>query len=267
MSVNLVPKKARHSWINLLRPPYNKKLPDSYEQRDALDEFQKKVDFLFDTFLENYNRYKAGEMPVGLEKAYRDANLPGPLQYKAFGELVNFFKDEEFWFLKNKNFYYHDLNLLHKQPEIGMVEFVRNLIGYDFAGQEKKVVFCCGSFWKIYPDIREEMLRLFEELYKDKGIAIHIYTNCNKEEIKGHDEFLTRIEGGSFFGLKERIPIHFIQAGNDFYYIEFPHGEQIKVRLNMFMDLEKIDKIEYKDSFGKADVEQFFNKLIQQAVS
>jgi hypothetical protein len=63
--------------------------------------------------------------------------------------------------------------------------------------------------------------------------------------------------------LKERIAIHFIQAGNDYFFIEFPHSEEIMVRLNMYLDLNEIT---YRKDIEKTHVEQFFDKLIQQAL-
>ena len=263
MVYNLEPERVRHSWVNMYRPPHGKLLPAGYRPRGPFNEFQKDIDLLFDTFLENYNYYKAGQMPLSLEKQYKNFGIPGPSQYEAFKNLISIFANEEFEFLDKTNFYYYDFTQKMILSEIGMVEFIEKLANFDFANQEKKVVLCCGSFWGRCPEIRENALTLLESLYKDKGIKIHIYTNCKEEEIKVHDEFIKQIKGTSRFGLKERIPIHFIQAGNDYFIIEFPHAERIMVRLNLFLDIKMIA---CKENYKKADVEQFFNNLIQQAL-
>ena len=263
MEQNLAPEKISHSWVNMFRPPYNKELPASYEIKGPFNDFQKNIDLLFDTFLENYNNYKAGEIPISLEKEYKDFGIPGPSQYAAFSELFSFFQDDEFELLKHKNFYYYDSTPMKTKPERGIVEFIENLINFDFTGQDKKVILCCGSFWEKCPEIREKVLHLFECLYTEKRITIHLYTNCKEKEIKGHDRFIEQIRGTSRFGLEERIPIHFIQAGNDYFFIEFPHAEEIVVRLNLFLDLKNIV---YKNGYEKANVEKFFDNLIQQAL-
>jgi hypothetical protein len=265
MGQNLAPEKTKHSKVNMYRPPYGKDLPVSYKVEGPFSDFQKDIDLLFDTFFENYNEYKAEKMPLSSENGYKDFGIPGPSQYKAFSDLFNFFKNEEFELLRHEDYSYYDLTSKKTQLDRGIVEFAENLINFDFDvdNQDKKVILSCGSFWKDQLEIREKMLGIFKHLHTEKGINIQLYMNCTKEEIKGHDEFIEQIKGTSRFGLKKRIPIHFIQAGNDYFYIEFPHAEEIVVRLNLFLDLKKI---EYKGGFEKANVEQFFNKLIQQAL-
>jgi len=247
----------------MFRSPYGKELPVDYKTEGPFDDFQKNIDILFDTFLENYNRYKAGEMPDSLEKDYKDFGIPGPSQYKAFSDFFHLFKYEEFALLGKRNFYYYDITQKDPQSERGIVEFIENLTNFDFADQDKKVILACGSFWGRNPEIREKALTLLESLHTNKGIEIHIYTNCPKNQIKGHDEFIEQITGTSSFDLKERIPIHFIQAGNDYFFIEFPHAEKMMVRLNLYLDIKKIV---CKDDLEKHVVELFFIKLIQQAL-
>jgi len=263
MGKSLAPEKARHSWVNMFRSPYNKELPPSYKVKGPFDDFQKDIDILFDTFLESYNYYRAGEMPLSLEKKYKNFGIPGPSQYEAFSRFFSFFKKEELELLRHKNFYYYDLTPKNVQSEKGIVEFIENLINFDFANQDKKVILSCGSFWREEPEVRERMLEIFELLHADRGIKIHFYMNCKEREIKGHGKFIKQIKETSYFGLKERIPIHFIQVGNDYFFIEFPHTEEVIVRLNLFFDLKRI---QYKPAFEKADMEQFFDNLIKQAL-
>jgi len=262
MSYNIAPINTPNSLVNMLRPPYSKELPASL-MRLPLNDFQRKLDFLFDTFLENYNRFKAGKMPFSLEKEYRLAGIPGPRQYEAFSMLFDYFKNEEFELLKDKMFFFYSLNSIDTEPKRSIIEFIENMINFDFDLQDKKVIFCCGTFWRRHPEMRRKILQLLERLYTEKKIEIQIYTNCKEEELNEYKKFIEQIKETSRFGLEDRIPIHFIQAGNDYYLIEFPHGEEIVVRLNMFMDIKKIV---YKDGFEKASVEQFFYKLIQQAL-
>jgi hypothetical protein len=259
---NLAPERAKHTWVNMFHSLHNKEFPDSYKIKGPFDDFQKDVDLLFDTFLVNYNRYLSGEMPLSSEKKCKAFRIPGPSQYRAFNILFSYFKKEEFELLENNYFYYYNSLQQNTKIERGIIEFVENLVNFDFADQDRKVVMCCGTFYSRNLELRERILTAFESLYK-KGIEIHIYANCKKREIKGHDEFLKKIRETSSFGLKDRIPIHFIQAGNDYFFIEFPHAEEIIVRLNFFIDLKKMA---LKDGYKKGNVEQFFNELIKQAL-
>ena len=269
MEQNLAPEKTRHSWVNMYYPPYNKELPASCKKQGPFNAFQNDIDILIDTFLRGYNSYIAGEMPLSLEKEFKAFGIPGPTQYEAFHKLFNFFEDEELELLKHKNFCYHNITLENPQSEKGIVEFVEKLSVFEFADQDRKVILSCGSFWGNNLELREKVLGIFESLHRDKGVEIHIYTNCKEKEILEHDknkkyhEFIKQIKGTSSFGIKERIPIHFIQAGNDYFFLDFPHTEKIIVRLNLFFDLKKIV---YKNGFNKNNVEQFFYKLIQQAL-
>ena len=92
MSQNLEPERVKYSWVNIYRPPYGKELPPDYEPKGPFNDFQKDVDLLFDTFLENYNYYLEGNMPLSLEKEYKTFGIPGPSQYDAFNKLFSFLK-------------------------------------------------------------------------------------------------------------------------------------------------------------------------------
>ena len=175
---SLAPEKVRHSWVNMYRDPYKNPLPFDYKPKGPFDDFQKNIDFLFDTFLESYNLYNAGEMPDDLEEEYKKAYLPGPLQYKAFRDLFAFFEHGELELLRRKKFYYYALTEKITESEMGIIEFLEKLDEFDFANQDKKVIFCCGSFWNNLPEIQKKALKIFDNLYTNKGIDVKLYMNC-----------------------------------------------------------------------------------------
>jgi len=234
MNKILMPQNSEHRMVNLFRAPYKKMLLPSHRIQNSSDDLKVNVDILFDTFLENYNNFMDGKMTKDIEY-YKYNGIPEPSQYKAFNKLINFFKEEEFGFLnKNISYYYHNTKRINEFSTIGLFEFFDNLVKYDFLGQEKKVIYTSGSFWRSNQTIREKIISYLEILHK-KDIDIQIYTNAKKTE-----DFMHRLNNicneKSKFGLEERIPIHFIRCGNDFYFIEFPHTEKVNARLNMFMD-------------------------------
>jgi hypothetical protein len=279
MTSNLAPVKALHTSINMLRKPYRRNLPDDYkiydyfsntqekqhnsgEKQDHFCAFQTDADILFDTFLENYNRYKNKEITTDMDKELEMFGAPRVAQYKAFSDLVSFFEDGELEFLNQKNYYYYDLTKKNKQSKNAMFEFVENIVNFDFEKQKKKVVLASGSFFSRHPQMRDEMVRLFQGL-AGKGVKIEVNMNCKKSEVaETHGDFVEQVKKQSKFGLDKRIAIHFIKAGNDYFFIEFPHTEKTIIRLNMFLDL---NTIKYKKGKTKADVEHFFDNLIQKA--
>ena len=262
MMQNIVmPINSPHTYIDMFHPPYGKNLIPT-KAYDSSDDFKLDIDILFDTFLDGYNDFLSGKMTKG-EDFYKSYGIPGPSQYKAFNEFYNLFSKYEFEFLNKPIFYFYDMTMMNDLSKIGTLEFIENLTKFDFdkAGQEKKVVFASGSFWEKKLDIRERMISYFEILHKN-GIEVQIYTNS--KETEPHMDRLSNMGNGkSRFGLKKRIPIHFIRCGNDYFFIEFPHTEDIIVRLNMFLDL---NNVELKPELSKADVVQFFDNLINKAL-
>jgi hypothetical protein len=271
MEHNLVPLKSKHTFPNIFRPPYGEKeLPNSYMERffnsyrehDPFNDFQKDIDILFDTFLEGYNKFKAGKMVPDTEVDYKDLGIPSPAQYEAFSKLVNFFENGIYEFLNQHNSYFYDLTIKNDLSEIGMLEFVKNLTEFDFTGQEKKVVLSFGSFWGKRECVRNEMILMLRSLHK-KDIQIQLNTNCKEEEIEDQ-KFLDIVRKTSHYGLDKRIPIHFVQGGSDFFFFEFPHTEKTIVRLNMFMDL---NTVKFKQGKTKTDIAYFFNNLITKVLN
>jgi hypothetical protein len=70
-------------------------------------------------------------------------------------------------------------------------------------------------------------------------------------------------KGKSLFGLKNRMPIHFIRCGNDYFFIEFPHTEEISNRLNVFLDLNNVS---FKPGKSKVNAVRFFDNLVKKAL-
>ena len=261
---NVAPVDFSHTSVNFFRPPYGKEYPQFYKREGVSDGFQNTVDILFDTFFENYNDYRAGEMTDEAEESCRFFGIPGPSQYQAFYDLVSFSVKEEFEFLDRRDFYFYDLTKLESQPQnIPVLRFIENIINCDFIEQEKKIVLALGSFWENQPETRERMVELLEELHNNRGFKIVFAAKCSDDE-----EHVNRIKDivvreKSSFGLKNRIAIHYIRWG-DYVFLEFPHTEDSEMRLNMFLDL---NTIELKDNLEKSDLVSFFDNLIVKATN
>jgi len=263
--------------VNFVRPPYGKELPASYRiqipDHERQKDLQKDVDISFDTYLECFNDYKTGKM-TEKEERYKLYGVPGPSQYKAFSEFFKFFSEDEFEFKDRRIFCYYDIAKMDKLAELANIEalsevvcvlkFLDNLTKFDFSGQkQKKVVYCSGSFWKKIPNVRVKVISQLETL-EQKGVNVQMFTNA--EITEDHMDRISHLakKTKSRFGLKKRIPIHFIQCADECYFINFPHTEYIVTRLNMFLDLNEDYK--YKSRKSKADVVQFFDRLIKRAL-
>lgn len=266
MQLESVKPNTQHTSINMYRDPVKNKLPAGYTMNDRKDDLQKNVDILFDTFLESYNDYKAGKMTKKMDAYCKIAGIPDSSQYKAFHKFVQLFEKEELFFLDKEDFYYYDMMQVNNEYQIAMFEFIENIIKFDFTGREKKVVFVFGSFWKGKPEIRTKFISYFEILCK-KGFEIELYTNAKETEDQ-MDKVVQLVSKKSYFGLQEgnRVPIHFILAGDDYVLLEFPHTEEVIVRLDMFIDLNTAEA-ELKQKKTKTDIVLFFDNLIKEVVN
>lgn len=248
----------------MLRLPYKKsKFPYNHKIQGPFDNLQEDIDILFDTFLENLNAYKSGEIPMFVEENFNILGVPGPSQYRAFYEFFKLLRDGEFSVLEQPYFFINDLDSCKndKHYESPMLEFVKNIRNYDFGRQKKEIVFACGSFFKDYPNARKKMIKYFNFLKEERKINIHLYTQAEREE--EHNKLINNeIKEIAKFGIKKRIPIHYVRCG-DLTLIEFPHTEQTRVRLTWLLDINKLD---FKSDKTKNDFIQFFDNLIYKVL-
>jgi len=251
------PMKAQHVAINMFRPPYRKKLPPPRKIQDTKNDFQRDINILFDTFLVQYNEFKAGKMTKKMDESYKIAGIPDSSQYRAFAEFIALFQEEELSFLNKDDFYFYDMTSIDNNFRIGLCEFIENLTKFEFKEQDKKIIFASGSFWRKNLDVRAKIISDLKILH-DKGFDIEVYMNA--EETEEHmQDLVPLVNKKSRFGLINRIPIHFILCGNNLFF-EFPHTENIIVRLNMFMDLNTV-ALKSKNS-----IVLFLNNLIKKAL-
>ena len=262
MNGNVVLKNSCPKQVNMLRPPYNKEFPNSYKMQGPFDDLQEDIDILFDTYLENANAFKAGKIQMMAEDSYKILGIPGPSQYRAFCDFFKLISGEEFYVFKRPYFYINDLDQCkdNENYESPTLEFVKNIRNYDFGRQKKEIFLASGSFCREYPNARKKMIVNLNYLYEEMGIKVHLYTQAKPEEEHLHG-IIKEIKETSKFGLKKRIPIHFIRCG-DYVLLEFPHTEQLHVRLDWLLD---INKLEIKPDKTKKDIFQFFDNLIHKA--
>jgi hypothetical protein len=218
---------------------------------------------LWEGFLENYEAYKAGKMPLEDEDKYKLLSSPGPSQYCAFANLFDFFKNGE-QIVKNNpdSLYTYDLVDTQKITARPVVEFLQNLNSPGYEAKGKNIVIASGSFWEQNPKIREKVISCIGEL-QEKGAKVSIFARANGTET-GMDGIIEPIRMKSRFGLKKRIPIHFIKADKDFVQLEFPHTESSLFRLAMLMDLNELEP-ELKNGKTKEDLSNFFDELITRS--
>jgi len=257
MNYSLIPRNTPHACVNFFRAPYGKKLQPSHTVQGTSDNFKVRIDILFDTFLENYNNFLAGNMKRGV-KFYKNNGIPEPSQYKAFKKFIKLFEEEEYVFLNKKIFFCCNTKLMSNPSCNGVFEYLELIANNDFAEQEKKLTFVSGSFWRMNLIIREKIINCLKVLH-NKGIEVYLYTQA-KENEDLMDRILPIINKESRIGLNNRIPIHYICYANSNYFLEFPHTEDITVRLNMYMDLNDVFFIK-----SKSCVNQYFNNLITEA--
>jgi hypothetical protein len=234
---------------------------DIMPEKKKDDETQEAIKDLLAAFWDNYNSYKAGEMPPSDENFYKAIGAPGPAQYSAFEKLFSMCEDGERVVEKYfDQIYMYDLVDMEKE-EPAMLQFVRKLSDravYDDPGKNK-ICFAFGSFWGRHHETRKKIISYLPELYK-KGLSIEI--NAQAKETEEHiANIIDPVKKNSRFGIKTRIPIHFIRTG-DFVFFEFPHTESTIIRLNMLLDLTEIAP---KQEKSKEQLIRFFDELVAEA--
>jgi hypothetical protein len=217
---------------------------------------------LWEQFLENYKAFKAGKMPLEDEDKYRLLSAPGPSQYYAFTGLFDFFKNEE-QMVKEKPDILYTYDLVEEPTDLPMLELLKILCSSAYDATGKNIIMTSGSFWEQYPAIRAKFISYLEKLY-NKGAKVKIFTQAEMSE-KSIADIIEPVKKESRFGLKNRIPIHFLQVDKDYIQPEFPHTESSLFRLNMFLDLNKIEP-DLKTEKTKEDLLAFFNSLIMGAL-
>jgi hypothetical protein len=214
---------------------------------------------LWEGFLENYRAFKSGKMLPEDDDKYKLLSSPGPTQYSAFADLFGLFKKGEEIVNDNHNsIYTYDLVDTENTTARPMLEFLQNLCSPAYDVKGKNIVIASGSFWEQNPGTRKKIISCLEELH-GKGANVSIFARAKETEPYIKD-IIEPIKKESRFGLKKRIPIHFIKADKDFVQLEFPHTESSLFRLTMFLDLKEIGP-DLKDGKTKEDLSNFFDKL------
>jgi hypothetical protein len=225
---------------------------------------QKLIPELWEGFYENFVAYKTGAMKLEDEVKYKVLSSPGPSQYRAF---VNFFDEfiegGEQWILGNSaDMHMHDFMEMESYGGPAILEFLNNLISaYDCEG--KTITMVSGSFWRWRPEIREKIISFFMQLCEKKA-NVRILTQAREDEqhLADFSRFLKEKSGNveSHFGMEKRLSIHFVRAGDDCLYYEFPHTESTQFRLNMFLDLNTVPP---KGGKKKSDLLGFLDDVIE----
>jgi len=214
---------------------------------------------LWKAFLENYNAYKNGDMPMTDEYKYKLISSPGPSQYKAFSDFFAFSKQGERSVEEEKfrtNLCMYDLLYMDKQTEPEMLRFVRCLNSSQFDPNGKQILFAFGSFWGRHLPTREKMIKEMNELDK-KGADVRVFAQAKKDE--EYIELMNKsIRKKSCFGLQQRIPIHYVRA-DDLVFLEFPHTETSEFRLNWYLNLDDVDYVSPKT---KSELKRYFDSLL-----
>jgi len=218
---------------------------------------------LWDAFNENYEAFKAGEMPLEDEVKYHLFSSPGPTQYKAFFDFFNILEDgkEQIWALK-EYMYMHDFaDIKDGTTEPDILEILQNLYNVDDYNP-KIITLVSGLFWGQHFETRAKIMQHFNKFHdkKNKKNKIRILTRAKKDDIGSCASIFS---ANSKFYMKKRIPFHYVRAGNDYLYYEFPHTESSVFRLNMLLDL---NTLKYKKGKSKADMLRFLDSLIKKAL-
>ena len=223
------------------------------------------IRFLWKGFFENYEAYKAGKIPMEDEDKYKLLSSPGPSQYRAFSNFFAFFRIDEEQLVKKypENLHTYDLVDTEEMTARPMLEFLQNLCFPDYEAKGKNIVLASGSFWGQNPKTRKKVISCFKEL-QGKGAEVSIYARA-KETEEGIAGVMGQLMEKSRFGLKKRIPIHFIKADKDFVQMEFAHTESCLFRLTMFLDLNEIEP-DLINGKKREDLSDFFDGLIKEAL-
>jgi len=209
-------------------------------------------DFMYTAFIEAMEDVKYNRIEIQPEDFYRTMGIPEPGQYKAFIRLHELVNDD--YFAKHpKTFSNHAR--LPRYP--GTLKLLRDIyIDYD-KNPVESITISCGSFYRKYLWVREEIINYLNRLYK-KGVKIEVFTNCKKDEDK-INELNPNIHFESF---DKRVMIHFVLVDDKYIKFYYPHSESIYQRLGMLLTPEDLNAelLEKKN-----ELFLFFNNLIAEA--
>jgi hypothetical protein len=224
---------------------------NSVAPKKATGEAQEYIELLWGAFVENYEAFKAKKMSLDDEVVYNLLSSPGPAQYNEFSRFFDFFNGgkDYIWSLKEQMYMHDFADIENGTCEPDILEFLQKL--YDTNDYFPKVItLISGLFWGQHPGTRKKIMSHFKKFY-DKGDKVRLLTRAKKEVTEEHASIFT---DDSQFYMPIRKPFHFVMAGDDYLYFEFPHTESTVFRLNMLLDLNKLD---YKQGKSKPDMLRF----------
>jgi hypothetical protein len=218
---------------------------------------------LWDVFRYNYIAFKEGVMKIEDEPKYKVLDSPGPSQYRAFAIFFDFIKGEADWIWNKRNdMHMHDLYDMESYGGPAILDFLQNLnspANYNCAGQT--IIMVSGTFWRGHLPTGEKIVSYFNNL-STNGADVRILTQakCEEPHVSAIAQYRRENYAPAISNIDKRRPIHFILAGEDYLYFEFPHTESTEFRLNMFLDLNTVP---FKDGIEKHHLINFFNKIIE----
>jgi thiol-disulfide isomerase/thioredoxin len=222
------------------------------------------IDILLNAFKENFRAFKENKMKD--EVNYILFSSPGPSQYAAFEGFFDHLEggEEQISDLK-KYMYMHDFAAMDNATKPAILGLLQNLISIykseSDSSKDKRVTMVSGSFWAHHIPTRKKIILLFEQLHEMKA-KLRIVTRASRTEPYIED-LVSLLGRDSRFSIPNRVPIHFVRAGDDFLFFEFPHTESSVVRLNMLLDL---NALRYKQGKTKADLLNFLDGVIKKGL-
>jgi len=209
-------------------------------------------DFMYTSFIEAMEDVKLNKIKIQPEDFYRTMGIPEPAQYKAFIKLHELVNDD--YFAEHpKTFSNHAR--LPRYP--GTLKLLRDIYNDYDKNPVEKITISCGSFYRKYLWVREEIINYLNMLY-EKGVKIEIFTNCKKDE----DKVYKLNPDIHFESLDKRVMIHFVLVDDKYIKFYYPHSESIYQRLGMLLTPEDLNT-ELLEK--KKELFQFFNNLIAEA--
>jgi hypothetical protein len=219
--------------------------------KKAAGETLELIEMLWDAFNENYDAFKAGKMPLEDEINYQLFSSPGPSQYKAFSDFFDILEGGKDYIRSLKGqMYMHDFaDVKDGTTEPDILELLQKLYATDDYNP-KEITLISGLLWGQHEETRKKILSRFKQFH-DKKNKVRLLTRADKEVT---EEYTSIFSDDSQFYMPKRKPFHFVLAGNDYLYFEFPHTESTVFRLNMLLDLNTLN---YKKGKSKTDMLRF----------